>query len=466
MHKVHFTLITFAPSGADVRVKDALLNQGYRVRAVYGEDWLMATAPVDTPVILFVGGAGLPEAQIVAALDRVHGPVLGIFDGREAGGYRALAQRCGQRLCWPGAAEDLTGMLQGILNGTAPAATRDEPGEVLEDSGLLNMIGNSSAFRETLSRIKRISRCDVQIMIDGETGTGKEMAARAIHYISARRDFPFIPVNCGAIPDNLVENELFGHARGAFTDAREAQPGLVRQADGGTLFLDEVDALSPKSQVSLLRFLQDRQYRPLGGSRLLSADVRIISATNADLAKLTAEGAFRSDLLFRLNIMTVRMPPLRERQQDIALLAEHFLRQLSVRYGQPTKVLHPDTVAWLKCYQWPGNIRELENFLHREYLLTDGGVIRIDAQSPSADGDERRGRKSDRRSARSQITGLGFSTAKTRVIAEFEKTYLEHLMSESQGNVTVAAKLAGKERRAFGKLLKKHGLQRDLYAPQ
>lgn len=463
MHKVDFTLITFAPSGADVRVKDVLLNQGYRVRAAYGEDWLMATAPVDTPVILFVGGADLPEAQIVAALDGVHGPVLGIFDGREAGDYRALAQRCGERLCWPDTAEEFIGMLQRMLNGAATAATHDEPDVVLEDSGLLNMVGHSSAFRETLTRIKRISRCDVQVMIDGETGTGKEMAARAIHYLSARRDFPFIPVNCGAIPDNLVENELFGHAKGAFTDAREAQPGLVRQADGGTLFLDEVDALSPKSQVSLLRFLQDRQYRPLGGSRLLTADVRVISATNADLTMLTAQGIFRSDLLFRLNIMTVRMPPLRERQQDIALLAEHFIRQLSVRYGQPPKALHADTLAWLKRYQWPGNVRELENFLHREYLLTDGGVIRIDAQSPSAD--ERRGRKSDRRSANGPITSLGFSTAKTRVIAEFEKAYLEHLMSESQGNVTVAAKLAGKERRAFGKLLKKHGVQRGLYAP-
>lgn len=356
-------------------------------------------------------------------------------------------------------------MLPPIFNGTTAVAVRDESIAALEDGGLLNMVGNSAAFRKALARIKRISHYDVQIMIEGETGTGKEMAARAIHYLSARRDFPFIPVNCGAIPDNLVENELFGHAKGAFTDAREAQPGLVKQADGGTLFLDEVDTLSPKSQVSLLRFLQDRQYRPLGGAHLLSADVRIIAATNTDLAKLTEEGRFRSDLLFRLNIMTVSMPPLRDRQQDIVLLADYFIRQLSVRYGQSGKSLHPDTLAWLKCYQWPGNIRELENFLHREYLLTDGDVIRIDSQSLSGDSDERRRRMPDRRS-KSQITSLGFSTAKTRVIEEFEKTYLEHLMSESQGNVTAAAKLAGKERRAFGKLLKKYGLQKDYYAPQ
>jgi two-component system response regulator GlrR len=466
MHKIHFTLITFAPSGADVRVKDILLNQGHRVRALYGDDWLQAAAPIETPVILFVGEAGLPEVRIVAALGGLKCPVLGIFDGDAAGGYRALAQRCSERLCWPGAADDLAAVLQRILNGAAAVAMRDDGSTVLEDGGLLNMIGTSPAFRETLGRIRRISRCDVQIMIDGETGTGKEMAARAIHYLSARRDFPFIPVNCGAIPDNLVENELFGHAKGAFTDAREAQAGLVKQADGGTLFLDEVDALSPKSQVSLLRFLQDRQYRPLGGQRLLSSDVRVISATNADLAKLTEEGRFRSDLLFRLNIMTVNMPPLRERRQDIALLADHFIRQLSARYGQPRKSLHADTLAWLKCYQWPGNIRELENFLHREYLLTDGDVIAIDSHSSSGDSDERRGRKSDRRASGSQITGLGFSTAKTRVIAEFEKTYLEHLMSESQGNVTAAAKLAGKERRAFGKLLKKYGLQKDHYAQQ
>jgi DNA-binding NtrC family response regulator len=162
--------------------------------------------------------------------------------------------------------------------------------------------------------------------------------------------------------------------------------------------------------------------------------------------------------------MTVSMPPLRERQQDIALLADHFMRQLSARYGQPGKSLHPDTLAWLKCCRWPGNIRELENFLHREYLLTDGNVIKIDSQNLSGDSRERRQCKPDRRANRNQIVGLGFSAAKTRVIAEFEKTYLEHLMSESQGNVTVAAKLAGKERRSFGKLLKKYGLQKDQHA--
>lgn len=355
-------------------------------------------------------------------------------------------------------------MQQRILNGSTDVAVRGQISAVLDEAGLLNMVGSSAAFRETLDRIKRISRCDVQIMIEGETGTGKEMAARAIHYLSGRRDFPFIPVNCGAIPDNLVENELFGHAKGAFTDAREAQPGLVKQADGGTLFLDEVDALSPKSQVSLLRFLQDQQYRPLGGSHLLSANVRIISATNANLAKLAEAGSFRADLLFRLNIMAVNMPPLRERQQDIALLADHFIRQLNVRYGQPLKSLHQDTLDWLKCYHWPGNVRELENFLHREYLLSDGDVIRAGSQSLSGDSDNKNERKPDQNTGRSQITSLGFSADKMRVIAEFEKNYLEHCMSESQGNVTLAAKLAGKERRAFGKLLKKYGLQKDHYA--
>ncbi len=344
------------------------------------------------------------------------------------------------------------------LNGNAGMPGRDKSGTILEDIGLRNMVGSSDVFKKTLTRIKRISRCDVQVIIEGETGTGKEMAARAIHYLSERRDFPFIPVNCGAIPDNLVENELFGHARGAYTDAREAQTGLVKQADGGTLFLDEVDALSPKSQVTLLRFLQDRQFRQLGGLHLLSADVRIICATNANLAKLAEAGSFRSDLLFRLNVMTVSLPPLRERQQDIALLADHFIRQLSLRYRQPVKSLHSDTLAWLKNYHWPGNIRELENFLHREYLLSDDNVIKPDSESLPGNGEKNGGHKSVWHSGGSQITGKGFSADKMRVIAEFERNYLEHFLSESQGNVTLAAKLAGKERRAFGKLLKKHGL--------
>ena len=181
------------------------------------------------------------------------------------------------------------------------------------------------------------------------------------------------------MPDGLIETELFGHGRGAFTDAKEARAGVVAQAERGTLFLDEADTLSPKAQVSLLRFLQDLRYRPVGTSAEIAADVRIIAATNQDLQRLVDEGRFRSDLRYRLSILHLWIPPLRGRPADIALLAEHFIRFYSDKYGVPPKRLHPDTLAWLKRHDWPGNVRELENWIHRELLLADGEEIRADA---------------------------------------------------------------------------------------
>src|SRR5215470_14387370 len=208
------------------------------------------------------------------------------------------------------------------------------------------MIGQSRAFSDALSLIEKIARYDAPVLIEGETGTGKELAARAIHYGGTRRNGPFIPVNCGAIPDALVENELFGHRRGAYTDAKLEQTGVIAHAEHGTLFLDEVDALTPKSQVILLRFLQDQQYRPLGGSEARSADVRVIAASNASLASLTERGAFRLDLLFRLKVLHITMPPLRDRHGDVAVLSAHFLGACAQRFAAGHKRLHPATADW------------------------------------------------------------------------------------------------------------------------
>jgi two-component system response regulator GlrR len=197
------------------------------------------------------------------------------------------------------------------------------------DLAHLNLIGRSRAFLVAVALIERIAACDHPVLIEGETGTGKEIAARAIHYLGARRRFPFIPVNCGAIPDSLVESALFGHVRGAFTDARESQPGIIAQARGGTLFLDEIEAMSMRAQVALLRFLQDKQYAPIGGATMIASDVRVVAATNADLSQMARAGSFRSDLLFRLNVLKLHLPPLRERSGDVLLLAEHFMQRLN-----------------------------------------------------------------------------------------------------------------------------------------
>src|SRR6185436_2379407 len=206
---------------------------------------------------------------------------------------------------------------------------------------MTEMLGRSVAFRIATAMIEKMSAFDAPVVIEGETGTGKELAARAIHYRGARAAGPFVPVNCGALPDTLVENELFGHARGAFTDARDARQGVIAQAQGGTLFLDEVEALSHKAQVALLRFLEDFEYRPLGGGEVRTADVRIIAAGNTDLGAAAKAGAFRQDLLFRLNVLPVDLPPLRVRGRDIVCLAEMFLQRFADQYGRAPKRLHP-----------------------------------------------------------------------------------------------------------------------------
>jgi DNA-binding NtrC family response regulator len=330
--------------------------------------------------------------------------------------------------------------------------------EILEEFARFNMIGASPAFLEIVKLIKKVAQYDAPVLIQGETGTGKELTARAIHYLGARRNYPFIPVNCGAVPDNLVENELFGHEKGAFTDAKEAQKGLVAQAHGGTLFLDEVETLSAKAQAALLRFLQDHEYRPLGSKCSRRAELRLIAATNSNLRTMVDRGEFRQDLFFRLNVISLRLPPLRERPDDIEVLARECIRQASARYKEPLKALHPDTLAWMRHYDWPGNIRELENFVHHAFLISEGATIDI-IEHPDA-------RNPQEPSVQPQAAppfDRDFNQAKAEVIRDFEKRYLNWLMAETHGNITRAAKQAGKERREIGKLLKKHGIDRSRF---
>lgn len=320
------------------------------------------------------------------------------------------------------------------------------------------MIGQSKVFLETIKLIARIAVYDAPVLIEGETGTGKELAARAIHYQGARRDQPFIPVNCGAIPDLLIENELFGHRKGAFTDARDDQLGLIAHAHSGTLFLDEVDALTPKGQVALLRFLQDQYYRPLGDRLEKKADVRIIAASNVNLTRLAEAGLFRMDLLYRLKVLFLELPPLRERKGDPELLAKHIMQASSERFGESVKTFHQDTLEWFDSYAWPGNVRELENMVNRAFLLAEESVIRISLIDQT---ETERRTLIDRR--KSMFEGLDYTRAKAQVIDNFEKKFLTSLMEKSRGNVTEAARMAGTERRCLGKLLQKYGIDKGQF---
>ncbi|UPJ53422.1 sigma 54-interacting transcriptional regulator [Bradyrhizobium sp. 200] len=324
-----------------------------------------------------------------------------------------------------------------------------ETAEAFQDSfARLNLLGDSPAFHEALRIIERFAAIDATVLIQGETGTGKELAARAVHYLSNRRDFPFIPINCAALPDTLVESELFGHEQGAFTDARRAHRGLVAQAENGTLFLDEVEAMSSRAQAVLLRFLQDYTYRPVGGRLIATGNVRVIASTNVDLEDLVRARQFRQDLLFRLNILSVTLPPLRQRGHDVVLLARHFLRRCQREYKTGATDFHPDAIEWLLLHRWPGNVRELQNLILREFILIDADVIdlrsaRGETPTPIA------------RPAESDCT---FKTAKARAMAEFEKNYLGSLLARTRGNISLAARISQKDRSALNKLVKKYGL--------
>jgi DNA-binding NtrC family response regulator len=323
----------------------------------------------------------------------------------------------------------------------------------------LTIIGDSLAMIRTRKLIGKVANYQTPVLIKGETGTGKELVARGIHYSSDRHDAPFVPVNCGAFNDELFLSELFGHEKGAFTDAKKTRPGLLEQADGGTIFLDEVDSLSPKAQVSLLRFLQENEFRSLGSGAVKKVNVRVLTATNKDLFELIQQGAFREDLYYRLDVLGIDVPPLRKRGSDILVLAENFLEKFSVKYRSDRKELHEATRKWFMEYSWPGNVRELENYLHRLFILIDDSVICI----PDIKGEPV---FSDARAPDYNILALGpFRDEKNRAIENFERLYIHSLLNECVGNISQAAKKAGKERRAFGKLVKKYGIDRENYSP-
>jgi DNA-binding NtrC family response regulator len=322
----------------------------------------------------------------------------------------------------------------------------------------MNLIGQSPCFQTAIRNIRLISEFDVGVHIYGETGTGKELAARAIHYLSARRNRPFIPISCGGLSDELILNELFGHARGAYTGADTKQPGVIQVADKGTLFIDEIDCLAPKAQIGLLRFLQEKEFKSLGSPEIRKVDTRIISASNRDLMRCVEAGIFRRDLYYRLDVLRLDLPPLRHRGGDVFLLAGHFLRKFTHEYGLPDQPLSPDIERKLQTHNWPGNVRELENFILKSCLMPKPLVSAGSSDTP--DGDRH---VNDLMPAEPIDIREGFSSAKARIVNRFEKRYLHMLLAKTRGNVSLAARIAKKERRTFTRLLKKHAIHRVDY---
>lgn len=313
--------------------------------------------------------------------------------------------------------------------------------------GLDGIVAASDSMASALEQIRRVAPTDASILITGESGTGKELIARAIHRLSARKNGPFIPVDCAALPEGLLESELYGHEKGAFTGAIARKKGLIAEADGGTLFLDEIGEMSTPLQAKLLRVLEERQLRSVGSSKYTDIDVRLVAATNVDLADAVRSGTFREDLFYRINVLHVRLPPLRERPEDIVLLTDHFLNLYS-RSGAEQPHLDPTTRRLLEAYSWPGNVRQLRNVVERAVALDIDGVINPEDLPDEITG-AGSGHDMHRDSSDAWIHGLPYADARERALLTFRTRYVAGLLRAHDRNVTRAAKVAGVSRRTL-----------------
>ena len=296
--------------------------------------------------------------------------------------------------------------------------------EVERQLGLERVVGQSRVIHTLLYQVRAVADSDASVLLLGESGTGKELVARALHWSSSRRAGPFVAVNCAAVPESLLESELFGHEKGAFTGADRKHVGLFAAAHGGTLFLDEVGDLPLAMQAKLLRAIQEKAVRPVGGAELLQLDLRLVTATNRDLVALVPEGKFREDLYYRLAVIPIRLPALRERAEDIPLLAEHFLRDAERRLGKQLAGYAADALAWMREYRWPGNVRELENVVERAAVLAAGPIVTL------AD-------------VRTEFSVEPAASALRPTLDELERQYIRRVLDEVEGDKQAAAKILG-----------------------
>jgi DNA-binding NtrC family response regulator len=326
--------------------------------------------------------------------------------------------------------------------GPAPA---DLVGGTEEPEGLA-LVGHSPAIIEVMKTLARVAPSQASVLVLGETGTGKELVARTIHRYSERSTRRFVAVNCSALAEGLLESELFGHVRGAFTGAAVSRPGLFREADKGTLFLDEIGDISPALQARLLRALQEHEIVPVGSETTVKIDVRVIAATHRDLTELVRQGRFREDLYYRLDVVTLRLPPLRERRQDIPLLVDHFLRTLSSRHGRGPVALDPEALRRLLAYDWPGNIRELQNVLERALLLAEQGVIGPEHLATTV------------RPAAAALPDTPSPVTPLRGLEEVEREHVIRVLAATGGNREESSRILGISRRTLTRMIQRWGL--------
>jgi two-component system response regulator GlrR len=424
-----------------------LTSAGYRVRTADSGEAALAALAVSRPgaVISDLRMPGIDGLQLFETIHRQH-PALPVII-LTAHGTIPDAVSATQRGVFGFLTKPFDS--QELLQKVAAAMTLagDSPGDTPETSGewRSGIITRSPQMEDLLRQARRVADSDASVLIFGDSGTGKELLARAIHRASARRDEPFVAVNCGAIPEPLLESELFGHARGAFSGAVQAHKGLFQAADRGTIFLDEIGDMPLALQVKLLRVLQEGEVRPVGATQSIPVDVRVISATHRDLEAQKSSGRFREDLYYRLNVVSMRLPPLADRREDIPLLSAHFLRRLAERYKRPVPSLAPDAMALLIGAPWPGNVRQLLNLLEQAVALATTTMIPATLVQSAL-----------REDASALVP---FEEARK----EFERDYLVRLLKITGGNVTQAAQLAKRNRTEFYKLLQRHRLEPAMF---
>lgn len=320
-----------------------------------------------------------------------------------------------------------------------------------------DMVGQSQAMLRVFETIHMIAPTDLTVLITGESGTGKELTARAVHAASDRKDAPFIPVNCPTLPEQILESELFGYKKGAFTNAHQDKPGLFEEAQGGTLFLDEIGDISPAIQTKLLRALQEKEIKPLGANRPLKVDVRIVTSTNRDLEQKIRDGSFREDLFYRLAVLPVKLPPLRERVEDIPSIAQYLLEKHCKKLKKHGKRISPDLMKRLTVHPWEGNVRELENAIIQGILFSTTPEIEPDdvlLSGPKPVGP-----------CSAALTQANYKEAKEEALKGFNHTYIGRLLKRNQGNVSKAARACGLERQALQQIMKRYGISAAPYRP-
>ncbi len=418
-----------------------LVAAGYRVTAVSSAEAALAQLEVERPHLV-VSDVQLPGRDGLALFGEIRArhPALPVIlltaHGTIPDAVDATARGVFTYLTKPFEGKVLLDKIAEALALSAPV--RSEEGE--SEAWRAPIVSRSRCMAELLAEAKMVAASDASILIHGESGTGKELLAQAIHCASPRAERPFVAVNCGAIPENLLESELFGHMKGSFTGAVANHRGLFQTAEGGTLFLDEIGDMPAALQVKLLRVLQERSVRPVGASQSLPIDVRILSATHRNLDDAMREGLFREDLFYRLNVVSLTLPPLSERREDIPLLANHFLAKLAAKYNKPLNGFAPDALKALATASWPGNVRQLFNVVEQVCALATTPLIPLTLVQ---------------RALRvPSVEVLSYAAARER----FERDYLVGLLKLTDGNVADAARLAERNRTEFYRLLQKHGL--------